>query len=333
MDYARRFGLVVTATPAEHLVGHAMYVVTEPTRAEVAFTIAPEYQSQGLGTLLLGQLAEAAAAVGITTFEATMLSENRRMLEVLRASGFPVVAHYDWGNVEAEFPTSLNPQALAHFDQREALTAASALRRMLAPTSIAVIGASHRDTSVGGAVVRNLLATGFPGPVYPINPSGGTIHGLAAYPSVAETPGADRHRHRGCTCGECADGGRGMRTQGGARARRADRGLRGGRRRGTPSTDGAPAHLPNLRHARGGARIVLASSTPIRGAAERHLRHLMPRAGRIGMATQSGALGLAAIDFTRPARSAFRASYRWATRPTSRATTCSATGTAMRAPT
>ncbi len=111
------------------------------------------------------------------------------MLDVLRRSGLRVQARYDEGTVQAVFPTSLSPDALARFDQREALTAASAVRRILALTSIAVIGASGTDTSVGGAVVRNLLAAGFPGSVYAINPSGGTIHGLPAYDTVDAAPG------------------------------------------------------------------------------------------------------------------------------------------------
>src|SRR4051794_27911504 len=136
VDYARRFGLVVTATPQERVVGHAMYVAGEPGRAEVAFAIASEYQSQGLATLLLGQLAEMAAAEGITTFVASVLSENRRMLDVFRNSGFPMDTRYEYGTVEATFPTSLNPEALARFDQREELAAANALRRILTPHSV-----------------------------------------------------------------------------------------------------------------------------------------------------------------------------------------------------
>lgn len=66
-----------------------------------------DYQAHGLATILLGQLAEAAASHGIETFEAFVLPENRRMLEVFRQSGFPLETHYDCGTVEVTFPTSL----------------------------------------------------------------------------------------------------------------------------------------------------------------------------------------------------------------------------------
>jgi Acetyltransferase (GNAT) family len=105
--------------------------------AEVAFAIAADYQGQGLATILLGQLADAAPN-GIDTFEAIVLSENRRMLDVLRESGFPVKTHYESGTVEATFPSSLTPHALARFEQREELASASALQCVLYPHSVAV---------------------------------------------------------------------------------------------------------------------------------------------------------------------------------------------------
>src|SRR6185312_11980740 len=66
----RTFGLVALSGADERLVGHAFFAELEEHRAEVAFTIAEDYQGRGLGTLLLGQLAEVAAAKGIQTFEA-----------------------------------------------------------------------------------------------------------------------------------------------------------------------------------------------------------------------------------------------------------------------
>jgi acetyltransferase len=60
---------------------------------------------------------------------------------------------------------------------------------ILAPGSIAVIGASERSGNLGGDTVRRLLKFGFPGPVWPINRSGGTVAGLPCHASLAELPG------------------------------------------------------------------------------------------------------------------------------------------------
>src|SRR5690348_16227267 len=74
----------------ECIIGHGLYAMSGDSRAQVAFAIGAAYQGQGLATLLLGQLAEAATQRGIHTFEAVVSNGSRRMLDVLRESGFPV---------------------------------------------------------------------------------------------------------------------------------------------------------------------------------------------------------------------------------------------------
>jgi len=56
------------------------------------------------------------------------------------------------------------------------------------PDSVAVIGASREAGKVGHEVLKNLLQSGFPGDIYPINPRASEILGLKAYPSVADVP-------------------------------------------------------------------------------------------------------------------------------------------------
>ena len=53
------------------------------------------------------------------------------------------------------------------------------------PTSIAVIGATEKEGSVGRTILWNLLSSPFGGAVYPVNPSRPAILGVKAYPSVA----------------------------------------------------------------------------------------------------------------------------------------------------
>jgi acetyl coenzyme A synthetase (ADP forming)-like protein len=56
------------------------------------------------------------------------------------------------------------------------------------PHGVAVIGASADPTKLSYGVVHNLIAHGYRGPIYPINPRGGEIQGLTAYPSILEVP-------------------------------------------------------------------------------------------------------------------------------------------------
>lgn len=62
------------------------------------------------------------------------------------------------------------------------------LDRFFAPRSVAVIGASAQPGKPGHAVVRNILANGFPGALHLVNPRGGAIEGLAVVPTIEALP-------------------------------------------------------------------------------------------------------------------------------------------------
>lgn len=62
------------------------------------------------------------------------------------------------------------------------------LKYLFRPASVAVIGASVRDKSVGGLVMRNLLQGGFAGPIMPVNARYPAVAGVLAYPDVASLP-------------------------------------------------------------------------------------------------------------------------------------------------
>lgn len=64
-----------------------------------------------------------------------------------------------------------------------------ALQAFFSPKTVAVIGASATPGKVGNAVVANMLAAGFKGRLYPVNPKGGTIEDLPVTRSLGELPG------------------------------------------------------------------------------------------------------------------------------------------------
>ncbi len=79
------------------------------------------------------------------------------------------------------------PDAIA----AEAPLATSAeLRHLMAPRRVAVIGASRDRQKIGGAIFHNLLDCGFTGAVFPVNPKAEAVAGVLAYPTVADIPGA-----------------------------------------------------------------------------------------------------------------------------------------------
>ncbi len=62
------------------------------------------------------------------------------------------------------------------------------LAPLLAPRSVAVIGASADATRIGGRPIAYMLARGYAGPILPVNPNRAQVQGLTAYPDVASLP-------------------------------------------------------------------------------------------------------------------------------------------------
>ncbi|HVO42946.1 MAG TPA: acetate--CoA ligase family protein [Aggregatilineales bacterium] len=62
------------------------------------------------------------------------------------------------------------------------------LETFFQPRSVAIIGASASPDKLGHTVVKNIVDAGFKGSIYPINPKGGEILGLKAYPAMRDLP-------------------------------------------------------------------------------------------------------------------------------------------------
>jgi acetyltransferase len=56
------------------------------------------------------------------------------------------------------------------------------------PKSVAVIGATEREGSVGRTIVWNLMTNSFGGTIFPVNPKRSSILGIKAYPSISAVP-------------------------------------------------------------------------------------------------------------------------------------------------
>jgi GNAT superfamily N-acetyltransferase len=181
-------GLVAVTGNPERIVAHAAYIREAPARAEVAFEVADDWQGLGISTLLLAHLSEQAAADGIDTFTAVVLPDNRRMIQVFRDSGFAVKVRSEPGELLVELPAELGPDARARFEERDHVAAAAAVAHVLRPGSVAVIGSSTRNGSVGAAVLGNLRAAGYQGRLHVVHPREAMIDGVPTHRSVAEIP-------------------------------------------------------------------------------------------------------------------------------------------------
>ena len=103
VDGCDHFALVATRPdlPDEPIVGVARFVrdATDSRTAEMAIVIGDAYQRQGLGTELVGRLAEAALERGITRFRATMFVDNRGIRRLLERLSDGPLEHRLMGSV------------------------------------------------------------------------------------------------------------------------------------------------------------------------------------------------------------------------------------------
>ena len=87
--------------------------------------------------------------------------------------------------VDARIIVGDPPPPRQRYSQNEIL---SAMRRIMMPRSVAVIGASAEDGKIGNSVMKNLINGGYAGAIYPIHPKADEILGRKAYPSVLNVP-------------------------------------------------------------------------------------------------------------------------------------------------
>ena len=189
VDYDAKVGLV--AELAGEIIGAGTYH-REPgdgaDTAEAAFLVEDSQQGRGLGSILLEHLAAAAQERGIRRFTAEVLSENTAMLGVFMDAGYTVHRKYDSGVIDLVFDIEPTEESRAVMAAREHRAEARSITRLLAPRSIAVIGASHEPTTLGRIVLENLLRGDFAGPVYPVTPDTVSVQGVRAYASVTDIP-------------------------------------------------------------------------------------------------------------------------------------------------
>ncbi len=295
VDYRERFALVAELDGL--VVAVARYDRgKDDTAAEVAFVVEDDQQRRGLATVMLEHLAAVARSNGIERFDAETLPDNRAMMDVFRHAGFNVTSHFDSGVIDVSFPLAPSAELDEHIEDRERAAVVASIRRILNPSSIAVIGASRTPGTIGHELVHNLLRGGFAGAILPVNPHAGSIGGIHAYASVSDAPmppdlaiiavPADAVAAVVAECGAAHVGGIVIISAGFAEL----------------GTDGRAAEAELVKTARRyGMRVVgpncmgLANTNPlIRMNAT--FAPVDPIPGNVAFMTQSGALGISLID-------------------------------------
>lgn len=273
-----------------------------PDEAEVAFLVQDAHQGRGVASALLEHIAAVARERGIRRFAAEVLPANTKMIKVFTDAGYTQKRSFEDGVVRLEFDLEPTDRSLAVMRAREQRAEARSVQRLLAPGSVAVIGAGRRPGGVGRTVLGNVLDSGFTGRVYAVN------HAFDEGQAVLEPEGVPAHRSlRGIAdpvdlaivavpagqvpsvvaeCGEHGVQGLVVVSSGYAES----------------GAEGRARQRELIRQARTyGMRVIGPNAFGVINTADgvrlnASLSPELPLAGRVGLFTQSGAIGIALLS-------------------------------------
>ena len=186
-------GLIVVGEVSGHLHVVAGYRRAGPAldRAEVAMAVASGFEGRGIGTRVLELLAEHARTEGIRVFDAWVPRGARAVVDLFASSGFDLAEHGYGSTDQLHVSLSLGttPAFLDRSAARAREAASASMRPFFEPCAVAVIGANRERGRIGSEVFHNLIADGCRVPVYPVHPDGGEIEGHPAFARVTDIPG------------------------------------------------------------------------------------------------------------------------------------------------
>jgi acyl-CoA synthetase (NDP forming)/RimJ/RimL family protein N-acetyltransferase len=189
-DYDDRVGLA--ATVGGEFIATVRYDRTEDAQAEVAFLVQDAHQGRGVASALMEHITAVARERGIRRFVAEVLPANRKMIKVFTDFGYQQKRSFEDGVVRLELDLEPTEASVAVMRAREQRAEARSVQRLLAPGTVAVIGVGRRPGGVGRTVLAGLAAAGFTGSVYAVNHALASdeeqIDGVPARRSVGEIP-------------------------------------------------------------------------------------------------------------------------------------------------
>ncbi|MGW4567029.1 bifunctional acetate--CoA ligase family protein/GNAT family N-acetyltransferase [Streptomyces sp. NPDC004561] len=306
-DFVDRVGLAATiggefiATVRYDRIGADGAPASAPAdEAEVAFLVQDAHQGRGVASALLEHVAAVARERGIRRFAAEVLPANTKMIKVFTDAGYTQKRSFEDGVVRLEFDLEPTDRSVAVQRAREQRAEARSVRRLLVPGSVAVVGVGRAPGGVGRSVLGNIRDARYSGRLHAVNKAFpedlGDLDGVPAHRSVREIEGpvdlavvAVPAEHVPAVVAECGEHGvQGLVV------------LSAGYAESGP--EGRERQRALIRQARAyGMRIIGPNAFGIINTApdvrlNASLAPDMPRPGRIGMFTQSGAIGIALLS-------------------------------------
>ncbi|MFL1899902.1 GNAT family N-acetyltransferase [Streptomyces tauricus] len=266
--------------------------------AEVAFLVQDAHQGRGVASALLEHIAAVARERGIRRFAAEVLPANSKMIKVFTDAGYQQKRSFEDGVVRLEFDLEPTDRSLAVQRAREQRAEARSVARLLAPGSVAVVGAGRTPGGVGRSILDNLRDAGFTGRLYAVNGAlqEKELAGVPAHRSVRDigepvdlaviAVPAERVPEAVAECGEHGVQGLVVVSAGYAES----------------GPEGRQRQRELVRQARTyGMRIIGPNAFGVINTSpgtrlNASLAPEMPRTGRIGLFAQSGAIGIALLS-------------------------------------
>ncbi|WP_151477558.1 bifunctional acetate--CoA ligase family protein/GNAT family N-acetyltransferase [Streptomyces albicerus] len=304
-DFVDRVGLAATVggefiatVRYDRIDAEGLSASAPADEAEVAFLVQDAHQGRGVASALLEHIAAVARERGIRRFAAEVLPANSKMIKVFTDAGYQQKRSFEDGVVRLEFDLEPTDRSLAVQRAREQRAEGRSVARLLAPGSVAVIGAGRASGGVGRSILENLRDAGFTGRLYAVNGAlqEKELDGVPAHRSIRDISEpvdlavvavpAEHVPEVVAECGEHGVQGLVVVSAGYAES----------------GSDGRERQRELVRQARTyGMRIigpnafgVINTSPEVRLNAS--LAPEMPRAGRIGLFAQSGAIGIALLS-------------------------------------
>jgi acetyl coenzyme A synthetase (ADP forming)-like protein len=293
--------VVLVGETGGQVVAVASFVrdIARPDRAEIYFAIVPPLQGRGVGTRMLESLARVAWSSDIRYFDAWVRRDNDPVLHMLMDSGFSAERSLQDGVCHVSLSLAHTADYRERAADRSEQAAAASMRAFFEPRTVAIVGASRERGKIGAEILHNMKRDGYTGRLFAVHPSATSIDDVPAVPRVSDIPGdvdlvvvsvparlvldvVDDCIIKGVkalviiTAGFAETGAEGRQVEAEllARVRRAGIRMVGPNCMGLLNTD------PDVR--------LNATFAPV-----------SPPAGSVAMSTQSGALGLAILEYAR----------------------------------
>ncbi len=164
---------------------------------DITFRLAPTVRHEALS--MLDDIGAAEVLRGVRGASAVDRDALAGLIENVSnlVHDFPEISEIDLNPVfaSAEGATAVDVRILADFSPAPARYRPSheeilrAMRRIMQPDAIAVIGASPDAGKIGNSVMKNLINGGYEGAIYPIHPRAEEVEGVPCYKSVLDIPG------------------------------------------------------------------------------------------------------------------------------------------------